>query len=228
MNPTPSADVDNLAIEIAGTLGEAAPEARTQIARALERYGAEFVQSLVGEALNIERAGGMPLPDSSRKRTLGGVFFRLLHERTRPAERAAAPPPEGGPAIKWEDRIEAVQAALARPGKARVAKTTVIGRPEDVKPQDDFFVLTISSDENLPSLPRGVPRPPSTVTRFLACIGGRQWLELKPALQDPEDEILATGYAIPNAKQNTVVVFAGKVTTKFLRARSPRRKPGWR
>jgi hypothetical protein len=227
MSDLPPADVDVLAVKIATTLGETASEARPQIARALEQHGHEFVQSLVDEALTIERGGGMPLPDSSRKRTLGGVFFRLLRERTRPAERGTAPPPVGAP-LSWDDRLEAVQAALARPGSARVVKTTVMGRPVETRPQDDFMVLTIPGTASLPSLPRGVPRPPSTATRYLVCIGGRQWMDVKQALQDPDDEVVATGYAIPNTKQNTIVVFASRVMTKLLRFRSPRGRPPWK
>lgn len=175
MNHVRSTGIDHLANEIAANLGETTPEAQHQIAAALERYGAELIQSLVAEALDIEREGGMPLTDGSRQRTRGGVFFRLLRERTRQAGWAAVPPLEDATPLKWDNRIEAVQSALSKPGTARVAKTTVVGRPEEIKLQDDFVVLRVPGDDNLPSLPRGLPRPPNTTTRFLVCILGWHW-----------------------------------------------------
>ena len=41
----------------------------------------------VAEALAIEAQGGLMLPDGSRRRTLGGVFFHLLRKGVTPAER---------------------------------------------------------------------------------------------------------------------------------------------
>ncbi len=67
-----------LAGEIAAQLGETEPEPAGLIARALRLLGAERVQAIVARALKVEAAGGMLLPDGSRRRTPGGVFFYLL------------------------------------------------------------------------------------------------------------------------------------------------------
>lgn len=231
---TPLINIDPLAQEIAATLHEVDPAAQAQIARALEQHGLEYIQALVAEALEVERSGGLWSRDGSRKRSLGGVFFYLLRERTRPARREPEPPPQDDGPLSWEERLDSVQAALRQPGTILSAKVTVVGRPQAVKTQEEFLVLTFQSEDNLPSLPRGLPLPPMTASTLKVCVSESQWRRVKRSLDNPEDALVITGYAIPNLKQRTVVVFATWVTTRLhreqpaYRPESRKERPTWK
>ena len=74
-NPNP---ITETAAAIATQLGETAPGARATIWRTVRTLGPERAQAFVAQALEAEANGGMMVPDGSRKRTLGGIFFYLV------------------------------------------------------------------------------------------------------------------------------------------------------
>jgi len=77
------------AMHIANTLGEKEPGPRAQVARVVRVLGIERAQALYEQTLAVETAGGMMLPDGSRRRTPGGVFFKLAREVATKQERRA-------------------------------------------------------------------------------------------------------------------------------------------
>jgi hypothetical protein len=87
---------------IAKALGEVDEQPMTQITGVVKALGEEASLSLLEETKRIEASGGMMLPDNSRKRTPGGVFFflarqKLSHEDKvnifRPVKPAKPPQP---------------------------------------------------------------------------------------------------------------------------------------
>jgi hypothetical protein len=78
---------------IADQLGETEPVPLAQIRRIVKTLGAERAQAFVDQALQVETAGGMMLPDGSRRRTLGGTFFFLVRQAVSEAEREVIFPP---------------------------------------------------------------------------------------------------------------------------------------
>ena len=72
---------------IAAELGETEDVARMLIKRIVRTLGEERTRELVRHAKVIEEQGGMMLPDGSRRRTLGGVFFKLAKEQATSEER---------------------------------------------------------------------------------------------------------------------------------------------
>ena len=72
---------------IAGELGETSGPALGQIRGILRVMGEERTRELVRHAQVVEEQGGMLVPDGSRRRTLGGVFFKLAKEQATPEER---------------------------------------------------------------------------------------------------------------------------------------------
>jgi hypothetical protein len=82
-------DLKAIASQIADQLGETEATPRVHIRRILYAIGPERTQAFVAQALEVEANGGMLLPDGSRKRTLGGVFFRLVRDHLSEEETQA-------------------------------------------------------------------------------------------------------------------------------------------
>jgi CHAD domain-containing protein len=72
--------------QIAQALGETQPAALGQLKRIVQTIGEEQALAILQQALEIEQQGGLMLPDRKR-RTPGGVFFRLVKEQMTPEER---------------------------------------------------------------------------------------------------------------------------------------------
>src|SRR5918997_7016950 len=75
-------------MRIANGLGEKEPGPRAQVARVVRVLGIERAQALFEQTLEVEAAGGMMLPDGSRRRTPGGVFFKLVRDNASKEERS--------------------------------------------------------------------------------------------------------------------------------------------
>jgi hypothetical protein len=78
--PSPAKIAKKLATKIAKKLGEEAPGARIQIRQIIQVAGADAALALLRRTREVEAAGGMMLPDGSRRRTPGGVYFQLAYE----------------------------------------------------------------------------------------------------------------------------------------------------
>ncbi|MCC6214877.1 MAG: hypothetical protein IT376_08420 [Polyangiaceae bacterium] len=79
----------DLVQEIAAELGEADAAALQQITAVVDALGEETVRALLAETNTLEESGGMTIPDGTRRRTKGGVFFFLARRRLPRAERRA-------------------------------------------------------------------------------------------------------------------------------------------
>jgi phosphorylated adapter RNA export protein len=60
--------------------------------RIVQTLGPERALQLLEQAVTVEAEGGLLVVDGSRRRTPGGVFFRLVREQTPPAERSRIRP----------------------------------------------------------------------------------------------------------------------------------------
>ncbi len=121
-NPNP---ITSIAAAIAAQLGETAPGPRATIWRTVRTLGPERAQAFVAQAQEVEANGGMLVPDGSRTRTLGGIFFYLVRtqvtddeamqinrawrwqqwKQRQPAKpkATAAPPPPKLPPFVWDE-----------------------------------------------------------------------------------------------------------------------------
>jgi Phosphorylated adapter RNA export protein, RNA-binding domain len=86
--PKPPKPLDPAAQQIATTLGETEDVPLMHIRRIVQTLGPERALQLLAQAQTAEAQGGLMELDGTRRRTLGGVFFRLVREQTTPAERS--------------------------------------------------------------------------------------------------------------------------------------------
>src|SRR5436853_6328354 len=86
-NPKPSAEVKQYIKELAELLGETELVPIKQISRVINICGVDFAREIYNATVEIEDKGGMMLPDNSRRRTKGGVFFYLVRTRAEEKQR---------------------------------------------------------------------------------------------------------------------------------------------
>jgi len=231
-----------LAGEIAAQLGETEPEPAGLIARALRLLGEEQVQATVARALEVEAAGGMMVPDGSRRRTVGGVFFYLLRTTVgqkewyrifRPQttghggnEAQGAPGAEttgqvtvaAATPFDWATFSVAAMEAMSERGEATTVKLTVIGKPGTVVERGDVVLVAMRS-EKAPSFPKGVPAPESPTVDYMVLVGRKQWGRVAQALaSDPADKVLIEGYPTVRPDFAGITVHATSATTTGIQA----------
>ncbi len=230
--------------EIAVQLSETERGPRGQVGRVVGRLGADRARAFLTRTQEIEAAGGLMLPDGSRRRTPGGVFFHLVRAddtlsredrvsifppqfgrngRTKAASAAptlATPAPStSAPSPTWaDDDYRRIMAGLQQEiGRATTVKITVIGRPGAAVEQGQAVALALTS-EKAPDLPKGLPEP-SAGTRYTVFVARKQWSKIVEALAaDPEDAAIIEGYAALDARVEGIAVYATSATTKRLQA----------
>ena len=76
---------------IAEQLGEQERSPQQMIYRTIQVLGVETALALLQQTHETEAAGGMLIPDGSRRRTPGGVFFVLVRQQASPEQHGAFP-----------------------------------------------------------------------------------------------------------------------------------------
>jgi hypothetical protein len=229
---TTHAERDDVVKIIASELGEHEEEPLRLLRRIVKRLGTEQALAFLKETVDIEEAGGMWLIDGSRRRTKGGVFFYLVRtkgpkevralffkSKARPTGQqtatAAAPIPSMPAPFTWADRVAALDAIGTEKGGASTVKITVIGRPGKVIDRGTCVVTSMRAKQ-APSLPKGLPIPPSVPTNYLVYIAVKQWRKVAEAIADPEDVLIVEGFPQLDPETSSIAVFATNTTTKKL------------
>ena len=232
-----SPEAQALAAEIATALAETEPQPLEQIARAVDRLGPERARVFLAQVQEIEAGGGQMLPDGSRRRTPGGLFFLLLRrsadvsrrdkvfifphlfQQTTPRAATGDSAATAPASVAWTDDT---YRALARQlqhnrGRATTVKITVIGRPGTAVDQSQAVVIALVS-EKVPSLAKGLPEPPAS-TRYTVFVARKPWPKVAEALAaDPADAAIIEGYAALDPRVDGIAVYATNATTKRLQA----------
>jgi hypothetical protein len=229
---------------IAERLGETEQGPRMQIKRLVGILGHTQALALLEQTMQMEEQGGMMLPNGSRRRTPGGVFFHLAyttgipkpgkvlkrpHPPGKPAEvkplsPASAPVPTGPP-FSWEDRTTVIDAIGNEKGRATTVKITLIGQLGKFVDKGTCVVGVMEhTGEKVPALPKGVPVPPAVKTNYVVYIGAKQWKNVAATVSDPEDALIIEGFPQIDATTGAISVFASNVTSKKLQA--AKRQPG--
>ncbi len=240
----PTAATPTAAEEVAAHLGETELEVIRQLRRAVRILGEERIRGLVTQALEVEAAGGMMVPDGSRRRTVGGVFFHLARTELGHKEfyRVFRPHAQGGgqpgqttmTAMSRTVRTGSAVAvgepfddaafgaaaieAMSEAGEATTVKLTVIGRPGNVVERGEVVLVGMRS-EKAPSLPKGVPVPTAPRTDYLVLVGMKQWRKVAEALaSDPADKMIVEGYPMVRPEFAGITVYATSATTTGIQA----------
>jgi hypothetical protein len=231
--------ITQTATAIAAQLGETHAGARATIWRTVRTIGPERAQAFVAQAQEIEANGGMMVPDGSRKRTLGGIFFYLVRtqitddeamrinrawrwqqwKQRQPAKAKApaAPVPPPLPPFVWDEAGPIIAEVTAHPGEATTVKVTVIGRPSQVVERQGVIILALRSTKP-PTLPKGLPPVPTTPTNYMIFIQQKQWNKVREAMQHADDALIVEGYPAHEPRFAGITVYATQVTTKALQA----------
>ena len=213
--------------DIAKTLGESEEKPLKLLRGIVAGLGEEIARNFLAEAQRVEAEGGLMLPDSSRRRTLGGVFFFLVKNaypprtkryirKARKAYQEALYPESIKPKPKkftWPDRLEALEEIGDDIGGAPSVKITLIGRPGKVIFKDTF-VLTTMANMKTPNMPKGMPTVPNVQTKYLLIISRKQWTKVATAILDVEDELILEGFAVYDSGIKGMAVFVTSTNTK--------------
>ena len=220
-NKTP---ISPLVRELAAQLGEQDEQPLQQIDKALTILGEVPVRAITAEALAIEAAGGETVMSGKRRRTPGGIFFRLVRERATgsqrraifPAAPGATPPQAVAQPFTWATFGTLLPTLMTDAGEVTTVKITVIGRPKQILPSGDVMIVTMRS-ERPPSLPKGLPTP-TNPTDYAVLIARKQWQKVEAAIQRPEDKLIIEGYPTHDPRFNGITVLATQVTTRDQQA----------
>ena len=223
--PATNMTADEVKQTIAEHLGETGPEPLQLLHKVVKKLGPEQSLAFLKETQEIEAQGGLLLPDGSRRRTPGGVFFYLVRTKApksvrflfwqQKQEQSAVSPQSPPPAFTWADRIAVLDEIGVAKGATSTVKITVIGRPSKIIDRGTCVVTSLQSNK-IPSLPKGVPTPPNAVTTYTLYIATKQWRHVADAMMDPEDALIVEGFPQLDAQTGSIAVFATNTTSKKL------------
>ncbi len=215
-------------IRIANALGETEPGPRAQVGRVIRVIGVDRAQGLYEQTLEVEAAGGLMLPDDSRRRTAGGVFFKLVRDAASREERwKMFPMRTQGNKLEQPADVTQPTPSAAPPtaviteipnatGEARTVKITLIGRPSRIVSKPGYIITGMTA-RTVPALPKGMPTPPTTPTTYTVYISHKHWQKVAASLQgNPEDVLVVEGTPVYDPQLEGIAVYVTNATTKLL------------
>lgn len=163
-----------------------------------------------------------------QRRKVFGLPPNPLNTRKQPQQSAAnaqptppkSPPPQKASAPTLEQAAQLLRATLSIDPQKRglaVMKTTVIGRPKQIKKLDTCTLLVLGQKAP-PVMPKGLPPMPDTSKATIAVfVANKQWEKVEAALKaDPQDEAIIEGYPVNDPKNQLTGVWAQSCTSKNL------------
>jgi hypothetical protein len=228
----PSAEILEYSNELAALLHETEPAPKNQIIRIVETCGIEFSRELYKATAEIEDQGGLMLPDNSRRRTRGGVFFYLVRTKVDAAQRQIIFPtlkgskasnqikPVSVPLVSWDERIPLIQSLQSEQGEIKSMKVILSGRPGRIEKRPEVVVTTMSDVASAPNLPRGIPIPSTTPTLYAVYMTPKQWEYVETSMADPSDNLMIDGVCAFDPDTNGMAVFALSVRSELMEAKA--------
>ena len=219
-------DTNALVAELAVALSEP----KTTLLRAvIAQIGEERTRAHLAAALAIEAAGGELTVEQNRRRTPGGVFFRLVRADCSAEERDALFPTlkgRRGKRIRGASQVTApapatVEAALSDLQKGEkgttIVKMTLIGRPiKTAQVGDSMLCQMMAAPPG--DLPKGLPQPPANAVgqSYVVFIAMPAWRKVAGVMADADDALIIEGWPWVDQQRGLFVVLAKGVTTKKI------------
>ncbi|MBA3868221.1 MAG: hypothetical protein H0X30_03635 [Anaerolineae bacterium] len=210
----PHSESQKVAIELAALLGEKHHGVISQIRRIVQLCGVDFTREMYAATLEIEATGGMLLPDHSRRRTPGGVFFHLVRSKLDEDQKKQVfhgNSQAGIPLLSWTKRIAIIQSLQTGQGKIGSLTVSLRGRPEQVEKRAEVVVIHLLDEPSIVNLPRGIPKPPSTPSVVEVYVALEKWEKVEAAITNSSDRLLVEGICVFNTQTKSMVVFATSV-----------------
>ncbi len=134
--------------EIAAQLGETERGPLGQVGRVVGRLGVDRARAFLTRTQEIEAAGGLMLPDGSRRRTPGGVFFHLVRadDTLTREDRAYIFPPQS--ARNGRTKAADTAATPATPAPT-AAPTPTTSAPSPAWADDDYRCVMAALQQDL-------------------------------------------------------------------------------
>lgn len=224
-------EIREYAQEVAKALDENDEQPISQIEQLIEHLGRDFVQQHLEEAQKIEEKGGIKTDDNKRKRTLGGSFFYIIKPKMDEDIRQQIFPnfgkKEKGKIIDWENRQDYLDDLLdeGEHGLMHFATVTLQGRPGKVVIDGNSVITTISHEHKTTPYPKGVPQPPENSTVYTVYMGIRQWNGVTESLEEYSgDRLVVEGNILWDADNDSIAVFAKRVSTRRLEKQARRER----
>jgi hypothetical protein len=224
--PLADSTTKQLVAMIAVQLGETRDAPVGQIYRIVQRLGNAAALACLEETKQIEAQGGMFVADGSRRRTPGGVYFRLIMSRISTQDRMFIFPKNwkkrkraqhGISETHPPSRLRADANDLPQlDGKVRIVKITLVGRPGPITVIHDGCVMTTMQNATPPSFPKGIPTPPRLPVSFTVYIAPKQWNKVADALTNPEDMLIVEGWPTYDPVRQAITVYVLNTTTREL------------
>lgn len=193
-------------------LGESGDKPLGDLSVILDHLGVEKVKELVATAKEINTKDGQMTLDGARRRTLGGVFFRLARPYL-----PFTPPREPARRLTWNEAVDCALEAQTECGEASTVKITLIGRPGRVVKRDSVVVASMYNLKR-PALPKQLPKlsGADVETPYTIFIAAKQWRKVAEPIKNPEDALIVEGYCFLDPDVKGICVFAQSTTTKYL------------
>lgn len=237
---------EEVAAMIAEILGETEEGACKSILHIIRSVGRTHARELLNITLQTEEHGGLMLPDGSRRRTPGGVFFYLAYSIGK--TKNGKPLQKPCNTIKKPKREQTAQSPAKPKKQFKSPLPKPVLQPELVLTWDDRIaavkeamqekgqatvkitvigrpgkivdkgscIVTVMESTKVPMLPKGLPTPTSVPTKYAVYIASKQWKKVEEAIKDPEDTLIVEGFPKTDPEVSAIAVFATNVTTKKL------------
>ena len=164
-----------------------------------------------------------------QRRKVFGLPPNPLNTKRQPKTPATTPTPTDqpkpaaapkSPPLTLEQTVALLKATLSIDPQKRgiaVMKTTIIGRPKQIK-KLDTCTLVVLGQKAPPVMPKGLPPMPDTSKATIAVfVANKQWEKVEAALKaDPQDEAIIEGYPVNDPKNQLTGIWAQSCTSKNL------------
>ena len=185
---------------------------RAVLYQILQTLGQERCVALLAEALTCEHEGGMLTKDGRRKRTPGGIFFRLVKDRVTRAEhrvlfpRPPAPVPPDQIPMTWHDALALMPRLEQHPPGEASMKLTLVGRPGKIETKGQGVTFRLQGKPP-GALPRGLPPVPNTPPlTWTVIVALRQWNRVKESFaSNTDDQLIIEGYPVMQGEQHVLL-----------------------